>query len=135
MLHKLYYKNVLSIRRPDGTNITGFPNTPVSHEFVELLMKMIKGHNPKHTEINSLKTIEMHLYNRLITVAGLHKSHSIDSDKSIEHLKHKLVLIQGEIEAGNDSQIIKTDLYRVVQALKNFGAISQKDAIEFLKQF
>jgi len=44
MLHKLYYKNVLSIRRPDGTNITGFPNTPVSHEFVELLMKMIKGH-------------------------------------------------------------------------------------------
>ena len=135
MLHRLYYKNVLSIRRPDGTNITGFPNTPVSHEFVELLMRMIKGHNPKHTEISSLKTIEMHLYNRLITVAGLHKTHSIDSNKSIEHLKHQLTLIQGEIEAGNDSLSIRTELYRVVQALKNFGSITAKDAMEFLKQF
>ena len=135
MLHKLYYNNVLSVRRRDGTNITGFPNSPVSDDFVKLIMKMIKGETPKYSEINSLKTVEMDLFNRLMTVAKLHKSHSIDSSSSIEHLKHRLTLIEGEIGAGNDSHALKMELYRVVHALKNFGAISARDAREFLAQF
>jgi len=135
MLHKLYYNNVLSIRRKDGTNITGFPNSPVSDEFVKLIMKMIKGETPKYSEINSLKTVEMDLFNRLMTVAKLHKSHSINSSSTVEHLKHQLTLLEGEIQSGNDSKALKTDLYRVVHALKNFGTISAKDAREFLSQY
>ena len=136
MLHKLYYKNILSLRRPDKTNFIGFPNTPVSDEFVHMIMQMVQ-HNatPKAGELKKLKTVEQHLYNRLIAISQLHKSHEIDSNGTIEHLKHQMQLILGEIEAGNDSKKVKLQLHNVVHALKNMGAITQKDAIDFIKQF
>ena len=135
MLHKLYYKNILSIRRLDGQNLVGFTNTPVSDEFVKLLMAMVQGKAPRASEIKSLKLPEMHLYNRLIMISGLNKLHDIDADKSVEHLKHEMKLILGEIESGNDSKKVRLQLHHVVHALKEFGAISRKDALEFLRQF
>ncbi len=85
--------------------------------------------------IEGLKTVELHLYNRLITLADLHKSHQIDSNKTVEHLKHRLELLVGEIQSGNDARDVKKELFQTVHSLKEFGSINSKAAIDFLKQF
>ena len=135
MLHKLYYKNNLVVKRKDGTNIVGMPNIRVSDDFVRIIMKIVKGNKITHHELEGLKTVELHLYNRLITLADLHKSHQIDSNKTVEHLKHRMELLVGEIQSGNDARDVKKELFSVVHSLKEFGVINSKAAIEFLKQF
>ena len=135
MLHKLYYKNTLVVKHLDGSNIIGLPNLRVSDEFVKVILNLVKGNKLKRSDIETLKTPELHLYNRLIVLADLHKSHSIDSDKTIAHLKHEMDLLTGEIEAGNDSKEVKKQLHKVVHSLKNFGVINSKEAVTFLKQF
>ena len=70
---KLYYDNTLSICDNNHHNIEGFISTPVSDQFVNFLIQTIKGNNPSISEINTLKTNEQHIYNRLITIAGLKK--------------------------------------------------------------
>ena len=134
-LHKLYYKNSLVIKHKDGSNIIGFPNTPVSDDFVKIIMKLLKEGDIKQKDLNTLKTIELHLYNRLIMLADLHKKHPIESDKTIEHLKHKLELLTGEIVAGNDNKDLVKQLHQVVHSLKNFGAITSTAATAFIKQY
>ena len=135
LLHKLYYKNTLVVKHKDGSNIIGLPNLKVSDEFVKLIMKLLKGDKIRNSDLSVLKTIELHLYNRLITLADLHKSHPIDGEKTIEHLKHRLEVLTGEINAGNDAHEIISELHKIVHSLKDFRAISIKDANEFIKQF
>lgn len=135
LLHKLYYKNNLVVKHKDGSNIIGLPNLKVSDEFVKVIMKLVKGDKIKNSDLNTLKTVELHLYNRLITLADLHKIHQIDGEKTVEHLKHRLEVLTGEIDAGNDSKEIISELHKIVHSLKDFGAISIKDAGEFIKQF
>ena len=134
-LNKLYYKNNLVVKHKDNSNIIGFPNLIVSDDFVKLIMKLLKGEDIKQKDLNSLKTMELHLYNRLIVLAELHKKHPIESDKTIEHLKHQLELLTGEIAAGNDNKDLVKQLHQVVHSLKNFGAITSIAATSFIKQY
>ena len=126
---------MLVLKHKDNSNIIGLPNLKVSDEFVKIIMKLVKGDKVKHSDLNSLKTMELHLYNRIIVLADLHKSHPVDTDKTVEHLKHELDIVTGEIEAGNDNKELIAKLHQIVHALKNFGAISIKDASEFIKQY
>ena len=134
-LHKLYYKNNLVVKHKDNSNIIGLPNIIVSDEFVKLIMKLLKGEDIKQKDLNTLKTMELHLWNRLIVLAELHKKHPIESNKTIDHLKHQLELLTGEIEAGNDNKDLVKQLHQVVHSLKNFGAITSTSAKDFIKQY
>ena len=71
---KLYYDNILSICDHNHHNVEGFISTSVSDSFVNFLIQTIKGNNPSISEINTLKSNEQHIYNRLITIAGLKKT-------------------------------------------------------------
>lgn len=134
MLHKLYYKNMLVIKHRDGSNVIGLPNLRVSDEFVKIILKVIKGDKIKHSDLETLKTQELHLYNRIIHLAELHKTNPIDTDKTIKHLKHKMELLVGEIQSGNDSKEIKKELHQIVHSLKEFGVIGTGEAKAFIKQ-
>jgi len=134
-LHKLYYKNNLVVKNKDNSNIVGMPNIKVSDEFVKIILKILKGDKIREHDLDILKTVELHLYNRLITLADLHKKIPIENDKTIQHLKHRLELIQGEIESGNNSKELVKELHGIVHGLKNFGVISIRDATSFIKQF
>jgi len=133
-LNKLYYKNMLIVKLKDGSNVIGLPNTAVSDEFVRLIMKVVKGDKIKNHDIATLKTVEQHLYNRLIVLAELSKKLPVDSEKTISHLKHRLEILIGETESGNDNKALFKEIHQIVHSLKNFGAISPTEANKFLKQ-
>jgi len=139
-LEKLYYKNILSIRDKRGSNIPSFKNVKVSDEFVKLMMKMCKGEQIRTTDIDKLLSTEKELYDHLMVLSGLHKeqpSHNIGG--SIQKIKHRLDLVEGEIEAGNNNPELLKELYDLLMRLGSIGAITLSEAkkhyLEIKKQF
>ena len=135
LLPKLYYHNILSIKDHNKINIPGFKNVQVSDKLVKILMNLLENHKPSMHEINNLHTTEKQIYDRLIYLAGIHKSVSHTQDKTIHELKQRLKLIEGEIEAGNNSELLHKELYVILHALKDFKVLNNKDMKQYLQQF
>ena len=135
LLHKLYYKNILAVKHNGNISIAGLKNTKVSDKFVKLIMSLIEGEHPTHTEINALPIMEKQLYDRLIHLAHLNKKLPHTEDKTIHDLKKRMKLIEGEIHAGNNSPLLKKELYIICHSLKDFGVLSMSEMKEYLNQF
>jgi len=135
LLHKLYYKNILAVKHNGNISIAGLKNTKVSDKFVKLIMSLIEGEHPTHTEINALPIMEKQLYDRLIHLAHLNKKLPHTEDKTIHDLKKRMKLIEGEIHAGNNSPLLKKELYVICHALKDFGVLSMGEIKDYLPQF
>jgi hypothetical protein len=134
-LKKLYYKNELVVKWKTKLSIQGFKNCKVSERFVSIIMAMLEGKYPQLNDLNLLPSTERQIFDRLISLSGLHKVVSNTGDKTISDLKHRLQLIEGEIEAGNDNKELFSEMYKVLHSLKDFGVISSKKIKEYLKQF
>jgi len=124
LLNKLYHKNILSVKDANNVNVQGIPNSKVSNDFVNLLMKICTDKNITKKDISLLNQKEMILYNVLISKAGLSKDFDVDIKKTIKTLKNRFQLIEGQIVAGNNNDDLKKQLYDVVFKLSHIGAIS-----------
>ena len=123
-LHKLFYKNILSIKH-NGLKVIGFKNAPVSDEFVSILMNMCKGISPSTRELNKLP--ERQLYDTLLHIAGVHKKIEHTADKTVEELQKRLTLVEGEIEAGNTNKELLQELRDILYKLHYLGVITQNN--------
>lgn len=133
-LHKLFYKNVLSITH-NGYKLQGFKNTPVGDEFVKLVMDLCKGVYPSTKDLNKLSPTELQTFDSLLYLAGLHKRVENTADKTIPKLKKRIELIGGEIQAGNTNTLLKDELRDIVYKLYHMNEITQNAASDYLKQF
>ena len=136
-LDKLYYKNILAVKDKKLRNISGFKNSPVSDEFVEIIMNMCRDSTmPQKSEISGLSVSNKELWDLLIHYSGLHKSKIDTSSKSetIKNLKERLQLVEGEIEAGNDNDEVVDELRSILMKLKNLDVITSYQAINHFKQ-
>lgn len=133
-LHKLFYKNVLSITH-NGYKLQGAKNTPVGDEFVKLVMDLCKGVYPSTKDLNKLPPTELQLFDALLYLAGLHKRVENTADKTIPKLKKRIELIGGEIQAGNTNTLLKDELRDIVYKLYHMNEITQNAASDYLKQF
>ena len=131
-LHKLYYKNILSVKQ-HGAKLNYFKNSPVSDAFVSIIINIVKGKLPSSREIENLP--ELALYDALIHVAGLHKRVEHKKNHTVDHLKKRLDLIGGEIEAGNDNHALKEEMKNIVHKLYHLGQVGYADVNAFLHQF
>jgi hypothetical protein len=135
LLHKLYYKNILSIQNKNGLKLAGFKNTPISDGFVNIVMKLCRNQEPNFQDMNNLKASEKDLFDSLLQVAGLQKRNITGSGKqTIQNLKEKLALTEGQIEAGNNNEMVLDELYDILFKLVHFGVISEKQARTHYKQ-
>ena len=135
LLKKLYYKNILAVKHHNMISIVGFKNTKVSDKLVKILMGMVEGTHPQVFELNALSINEKQLYDRLIQLAGLNKMIPNTQDKTVSDLKLRMELIEGQLNAGNNSPLLLQELYVIVHSLKDFGVLSQKDIKNYLSQF
>ena len=117
-------------------SIEGLKNAKVSDKFVEIIMNIVSGKDvPKHI-ISSLSSVEKELYNQIIHISGLNKHlHHTGSDDIVKGLKNRMVLIEGEIEAGNNNKELLVELRDVLMKLYHYGAISLISAKKYLQQF
>ena len=117
-------------------NITGFKNAPVSNEFVEIVMNMCRNNTlPNKSELQQLNSSNKELWDLLIHYSGLHKS-NVDSSKgeTIQKLKERLSLVEGEMEAGNNNPELVDELRGLLFKLKNLDVITTYQAKQHFKQ-
>ena len=132
-LNKLFYKNILSVKQ-NGLKINGVRNTSVSDEFVKIIMDLCKAKYPTTKDLNKLNIGENQTFDALLYVAGLHKRIEHTANKSVQNLKNRLTLIEGEISAGNTNDSLFTELRDIVYKLHHLGEITGNSATEYLKQ-
>ena len=131
---KLYFKNVLVIRNSHGKPLTGITNAKVSDVMVSILMKCLHGERISKSEINLLSQAERHMYDNLMWMSGAHKVHDHSIDKTAEEMKYKLALIEGELEAGNNSELLKKELHGLLHRMARHGLISVAHAAAYYKE-
>lgn len=137
-LPKLYYKStfVLKHNTRHKQAVVGLKNTKVSDHFAKIILNLLEQRLPTAREINALSQSEKQLYDRVMYIANLNKLVGDNKhDKTVDELKHRLQLIEGEISAGNNSPILIKDLYIVLHALKDFNLISGREIMNYMKQF
>jgi hypothetical protein len=132
---QLFYYKLLRVREPTKHSIRGMPDVRVSEDMVYILMKIINGGTPSMTELKALSENEKSLYDAVITKAKLHKELPNTSTQSIDKLKRRLELCEGEWNAGNDNTLIKKELNSIIRQLTELKAISEVDGRKYLKQF
>ena len=135
LLKKLYYHNELSVKNKQDKSIAGLRTTKVSEAFVKLIVNMLKGLHPTHSDLNHLPIHERQLYDRLIQVANLNKSMPHQGDRTIQELKKRLKLIEGEIEIGNNNPMLVKEIYSILHSLKDFKSITQSQIDKYMAQF
>ena len=133
-LNKLFYQNVLSIKRPNGNKIIGHKNKRVSDNFVEIILKMFENKPITQSDLKNIKD-EIMLYDNLIVQSGLHKSKKIPTniEQTSEQMKNRLGLITGEIEAGNSNKKLLSELHELLFKMVRVHLISKNAATAYYK--
>ena len=136
MIHtqRLFYDNLLIITSKTGTSITGLKKQKVSNAFVELMLKVLKGGSPTLKDIHALSDHEKKLYDLLVYSSGLSKVVEPVGSGVKEHLRKRLELIEGEIEAGNTNHALVSEARQVLHSMAQMGMISRPNAVKHLKQ-
>ena len=136
MIHtqRLFYDNDLIITSKTGTSITGLKKQKVSNAFVDLMFKILKGGTPSLKDIHSISDHEKKLYDLLVYSSGLSKVVEPVGSGVKEHLRKRLELIEGEVEAGNTNPALVSEARQVLHSMAQMGMISRPSAVKHLKQ-
>jgi len=134
LLNKLFYKNILSLKTKTGHTIDGLKNTKVSDTLVEIIMKMYRDENVDGL-IKNLNSNETNLYNSILYMAGLHKKFQSKHNETLENLKERFQVCEGEILSGNNNPEVLKELKELLLKLHHLNAISIHAIRKYLKQF
>lgn len=127
--HKLMTGGVLSVSHKSGKKVKGMPNQEVSSGFKEVIHSIITG--------DKVNTKKLSAQERLQLGQLLHRSAAdvvMGADVNVSPTQ-KLSLILGEIEAGNDSQDLKSQLKKLLPALKRGKCITAEQASDISKHY
>jgi len=133
-LDDLYYKNMLKIRLPNKRSIIGFPNKRISDILVSIIMKLIENSPITKSDLNFLKPEERVIYDKLLVLSGLHKTVSNTFEETIEEMKQRLRLIEGQLSAGNDNPAILKEAHTILHGMSACGLISGNAASRYYKE-
>ena len=134
-LKKLKYDDILCLKNANGTSIGGLPNLKISDRFSKILMNLLKGIYPHRDDLTSLHSNEKQVYDRIIVMSGLHKTVINDHSETLSDVKKRIDLLIGEIEIGNDSPLIKTELKQLAGVALSMKGITNKEYNKFINQF
>ena len=134
LLNKLFYKNILSLKTKTGHTIDGFKNTKVSDTLVEIIMRMYRDENVDGL-IKNLNSNETNIYNSILYMAGLHKKFKSKHNDTLEELKEKFKVCEGQIISGNNNPEVLRELKEILLKLHHLNAISIPAIKKYLKQF
>ena len=133
-LNKLFYQNILSIKRHNGNKIIGHKNKRVSDNFVDIILKLFENKPITQSDLKNIKDEQM-LYDNLVVQSGLHKLKKVPTniEQTSEQMKNRLGLITGEIEAGNSNKALLTELHELLFKMVRVHLISKNAAAAYYK--
>ena len=96
-------------------------------------MKIIDGKNVIKSDLLALSDKERMLYDNLMYMSGIHKSNDNTIDDTSHKMKHRLQLIEGELEAGNNNDEIRLELHSLLHKMAHIGIITINQAATHYK--
>lgn len=134
LLNKLYYNNILSIKDSKMHSIEALKNQHVSDDFVKVIYNI---YNNKTNNDANLSDKELELFHLLLFVSGLNKKKNIDIKREdhITKLKERLLLVESQINAGNDNPAVLEEMKQIIKKLYLYKAISLPNAKLYINQF
>ena len=129
----LYYKNILSIRSRTGKAINGLKDLKVSDAFVSAIMKILRGDVVRKHDIAMLSDKEQMAYDNLIYMSKLFKKHHNNVDKTVQKMKERFAVLEGELEAGNTNKLIVEELHQLLHKMAKSNIITATDATNYWK--
>jgi hypothetical protein len=136
--YNLYHKNLLQVRNLKGQSI-GVSDVKVSDGMSEMLLKMLEGVAPTKRDFAILEKNEPSLYNNLIHLAQLHKNYETPNlQETKQQMKHRMELVQGEIEAGNTAPSILSEAKQLLRLMVGNGMLKSPAArkhYDYLKNY
>jgi hypothetical protein len=135
LLKKLFLKNILSIQNKHNVKINGFNNVHVSDNFVKIIMNLIKNINFTNNDLQNLSGNERLLLDNLLMLSELNKQFVTGSSTdSLNKIKKDYEILIGEIQAGNNNDLLKKKLYHLLMKLVHFRALGFPTAIKHYKE-
>jgi hypothetical protein len=131
-LNKLFYQNILSIKKHNGQKIIGHRNKKVSDNFIDVIFKMIDDKPITQSDLKNIKD-ERLIYDNLIVQSGLNKSKKIPTtiEQTSQEMKNRLGLLVGEIEAGNSNKKLLEELHELLFKMVRIYLISKSAATTY----
>lgn len=136
-LHKLFYDNILSVKRGRGGAYPGINNMRVTDDLVYILMSVLKGKLVTKSQLKGLSSNEKMIYDLMMKMSGLHKEvpyHDGGDEDHVDELKSRLAIVEGSIMAGNNNKSMLKELKDILMRLHHFKVISYAQATGHFKQ-
>jgi hypothetical protein len=126
--NELVYKNKLIMLSHAGSGLTGIRQQQVSDELVEIIMNLLNDKTITHNDLKRLDLREKQMLDNLLYLSGLHKSSDNTLSQTRQAMKHRLELIEGEINAGNTNPDLKKELHGLLLKMAHGGLIHYPQA-------
>ena len=128
-IHKKYFidtnklnNNVLEVRYNKNRHLTGIKTQIIGSGVKNIINKIINNHNMDQTEYDDLTENEKHLIRTILNM--LEKSHLLS--KKDEEFNEKFQILLGSYNAGNNSEILKTQLRQYILHAKKIKYYTSK---------
>jgi len=131
---KLMYDNILSIAHLSGAKINLYKNKKISDVLCDLLLNIINDVTNNKLVIDTLKDDENLIYNSLLRYSNLHKKYNVPIERTINELKNRFQLLEGEIISGNTNDDIMKELKGILRKMIDFKLISDGKAKKYIKE-
>jgi hypothetical protein len=137
----IHYDNLddlkLNCKYASGSQIPKLPKTSISEEMSALLMSLIDTQEINFQLAKQLKDSEKDLLVQLMKTSGLSKQLNFTKSKiepSRSDLKLRYNVLIGEIEAGNNSEVIVQELKTVIEKLIKLNLIAEDSGKEMIDE-
>jgi len=129
---------ILNVRYISGSQVPYFKGKiPISIELSNVITSILDTGEINYTLIKELTDKEKTILNNLIKLSGLSKQLNYRSSKleaSATDIKNRYNILAGEIEAGNTSKLIKSQLIEVINLLVEHKVIKQEESVEMISE-
>lgn len=131
--HKLI-DDMVSLRRPTGTNIADFPTRKVSPKVGHILRKIVGGGHPSYNEIGDLSDDEKAFLHKVVKMSNISDRIEIPSPTKADEDResNEFEILKGEIMSGNDNPIMIKKFKAMLIKMSNKGAIPKGQTKDIL---
>jgi hypothetical protein len=127
-------KDIIAIKRPAGSTISGLPSQRVSRKLGNVIRKVIGGGIPSFDDFNDLDDDEKSFLSKVAKETRIDEKLSIPTPKKNEEEKdiNQFEILKGQILAGNDNPELVKKFKSVILKLSNKNLIPKGQVRELL---
>ena len=127
-------ENVIHLKYPSLANIPSIKPVEVSSNYKELITGLLDTGRIDHRKLSHLTNQEDNHFRKIVKASGLSEQLEIEpiKDDKEEQDYHRLTLLKGEYEAGNNNEKLIKELRGLVVKFISLGRIPRKSGLNFL---